>query len=97
MRLMVPFLMAATAVSNLFLARELAYAGIFGAQCLFYGLAWSERSLQRKVGTSAAAKKRGIGYIPYTFCLLNYSALMGFFYFLMRRQKVTWDKAYEKK
>jgi cellulose synthase/poly-beta-1,6-N-acetylglucosamine synthase-like glycosyltransferase len=98
MRLMVPFFMIAAVFSNLRLVGEPAYAGTFAAQCLFYGLAWAERRAQTGGGRpGTAGKKRGIGYIPYTFCLLNYSALMGFFYFLTGRQKVTWDKAYDKK
>lgn len=97
MRLMVPFLMIAAAVSNLWLVRSPGYALIFALQGLFYAMAWIEGRKQRAGETGAMGKKRKIGYIAYTFCLLNYSALMGFFYFIFRRQKVTWAKAYETK
>jgi len=96
MRLMVPFLLLAALVSNLLLACQSLYAVFLALQGLFYGLAGFEwRTQQEAARTNAAKKKRGIGYIAYTFCLLNYSALVGFFYFLSRRQKVTWDKAYD--
>lgn len=95
MRLMVPFLMIAAAVSNLCLIREPFYAFVFVLQCVFYGLALAEGIRQRDAAkTGVAKKKRRLGYIAYTFCLLNYSAFMGFFYFILKRQKVTWDKAY---
>ena len=95
MRLMIPFLMLAAAVSNLLLVRQSLYAWIFALQGLFYGLAGAEWKAQLDgAGKSTAKKKRGIGYIAYTFCLLNYSALVGFIYFFTGRQKVTWDKAY---
>ena len=98
MRLMIPFLMVAAAISNLVLILQPIYAVIFALQGLFYILAWSEGKRQLDAGKSISMKgKKGIGYIAYTFCLLNYSALIGFFYFISRRQKVTWNKAYDAK
>ncbi len=89
LRLMVPFFLLGLFVSNPFLLEHPFYFLVFVTQVLFYGLALFEvwRIRLQKNG-------KGIGYIPYTFCLLNYSALVGFFRFITGKQKATWEKAY---
>jgi biofilm PGA synthesis N-glycosyltransferase PgaC len=32
-------------------------------------------------------------YVPYVFCLLNFSALVGFWKFILGTQQTTWAKA----
>ena len=89
LRLVVPFCLTALVVSNIFLLSQFFYLLFFAAQALFYGLALLE------IWQSKLQKgKKGIGYIPYTFCLLNYSAVVALIQYLTGRQKVAWEKAY---
>ncbi|MCK5081843.1 MAG: hypothetical protein KAR31_02955 [Candidatus Omnitrophica bacterium] len=53
-----------------------------------------------KGGSLARHQKYGIlkivlkvCYIPYVFCLLNFSALIGFLRFIGPGQDITWEKA----
>ena len=86
LRLMIPMFLVTQLISNLFLLQHPFYVIFFIGQILFYGLAVLE---MKKAGG-----KKGIGYIPYTFCLLNYSAVLGLFKFLTGKQKANWEKAY---
>lgn len=88
LRLMVPFCLAGLLVSNLFMLNLFFFRAALACQVLFYGLAVWESILETSSG------RKGPGYIPYTFCLLNYAAVVGLFKFLTRRQQVTWGKAY---
>ena len=88
LRLMIPFLMILLFVSNLLLLGNPFYLGIFILQVLFYGLAFVETK-RLKVGG-----RKGLGYIPYMFCLLNYSALVAFVRFIKGKQDVVWERAY---
>ncbi len=87
MRLLIPLFLITQFVSNLFLLRKPFYLTFFIGQILFYGSAFFE---MKKTGKD----KKGFGYIPYTFCLLNYSAIVGLIQFLSGRQKANWEKAY---
>lgn len=89
LRLSVPFFLLVVFVSNLFLLAEPFYVFTLVAQLVFYGLAGYEAL---RVRTEVLYK--GIGYLPYMFCLLNYSAVMGLIRFLKGEQKVTWERAY---
>ena len=87
---MVPYLLAAAFGANLFLLQESFYRLVFLVQILFYALATAE-ALREKASGAAG---KGPGYVPYVFCLLNFSALMGFVQFLRKKQKAAWEKAY---
>lgn len=89
LRLAAPFFLATLFVSNAFLLSERFYAVFFSGQVLFYGLALFEAPF-----SSSRSRRKGIGAIPYTFCLLNVSALVGLYKFLSRNQEGTWQKAY---
>ncbi|MBI1977728.1 MAG: glycosyltransferase family 2 protein [Candidatus Omnitrophica bacterium] len=80
LRLAAPFFLLGILLANAFLISNLFYLILFVTQIVFYGLALSG--------------KKGIGYIPYTFCLLNYSAVMGLVRYLKKDHHVTWEKAY---
>lgn len=88
LRLMVPFFMFGLFALNLLMLNRLVYQSFFLTQCIFYGMAALEVWQSRRRG------KRGVGYLPYTFCLLNYSAVVGLIRFLAGRQKSAWGKAY---
>ncbi|HTL48448.1 MAG TPA: glycosyltransferase family 2 protein [Verrucomicrobiae bacterium] len=89
LRLMVPFFMIGAFAGNLPLMGDPLYRMLFAAQALFYGLALTEWLWER------LTSRKGIGYIPYTFCLLNYSALAASFRFLKKDTKGIWEKAYQ--
>ncbi|OGW85764.1 MAG: hypothetical protein A3C35_03335 [Omnitrophica bacterium RIFCSPHIGHO2_02_FULL_46_11] len=89
LRVIAPFSLFGLLASNLFILSHPFYFWFFLAQILFYGMAIFEAYYAR--GTT---HRKGIGYLPYTFCLLNYSALVGLVRFLTGRQKTAWEKAY---
>ncbi len=92
LRVMIPFLLVAIFILNLFLMEEPGYRTIFFLQMIFY--------IAAIIGALAAHRKYGIFkvisklcYVPYVFCLLNFSAFVGFLKFLKANQAVTWEKA----
>ncbi len=93
LRVAAPFFLAAIFVSNLVLAAASGFfLMMFLTQILFYTLAC--------LGSLCHGAKHGplkilknLGFVPYAFCLLNFSALWGFMRFVGRRQRVTWQKA----
>ena len=92
LRVVVPFFLIMLFILNLMLLRESFYATIFFIQLCFYGLALMGALLRNhKCGMLGVFSK--VSYAPYVFCLLNFSALIGFFRFVNSRQKVTWEKA----
>lgn len=95
LRLMVPFFLAVLFISNIFLLDHMLYRIIFIGQILFYGMAMIE-ALNDKLGHVRERRglRRKAGHLAYTFCLLNYAALVAFVQFMRRKQKVTWEKAY---
>ncbi len=90
LRLLVPFFLLALFGSNLFLLASPWYAFFFACQAAFYFLALSEAQKEKR----PARVGRGIGYIPYTFCLLNFSAFLGLLRFLRGKLNASWEKAY---
>ncbi len=92
LRLMVPFFMIFLFVINIFLLDKFFYEWMFKLQVLFYIIASIGYLLrQQKYGILSVVKK--MCYVPYVFCLLNFSAFIGFFRFVSARQQVTWEKA----
>lgn len=96
LRLMVPYFLIGIFASNLFLMDKPLYVITAVIQFGFYGLAFFE-SMRILITQSLGVKKNtdktsGFGYIPYTFCLLNYSAILGLIAFLTQKQKVAWKR-----
>lgn len=85
LRLMIPYFLMLILAANLALLSLPFYRFTLGAQAVFYGVAALE-SFQKN--------KKGIGYIPYTFCLLNFSAVIALIRYLKRETKAAWEKAY---
>ncbi len=93
LRLVVPFMMVIAFLLNLFLAMDnLFFRWILLMQIVFYGLA--------VIGLLLKDKKTGIlslvarfCYIPYVFCLLNFSAVVGLLRFILKTEHVKWEKA----
>ncbi|MCA9404305.1 MAG: glycosyltransferase family 2 protein [Candidatus Omnitrophica bacterium] len=92
LRVAAPFLLIGIFCLNLLLWSEPLYRGLMILQLLFYAMA--------AVGGLARHQKYGmlrilskVCYIPYVFCLLNFSALIGFVRFMSAGQQITWEKA----
>lgn len=92
LRVVAPFFMIAVFLINWALLDQPIYRLILAAQILFYVMA--------VIGALARHKKYGIlrhfskaCYVPYVFCLLNFSALIGFLRFVRSNQEITWQKA----
>ena len=99
LRLLIPFFQMLIFISSFLLIRETPYQIIFWMQVLFYALAYWESSRETLRVHSAdrthqSPRKKGLGYIPYTFCLLNYAAMIALFQFLSKKTKSNWEKAY---
>jgi len=92
LRLAVPFAMMLTFVSSAALVSYPFFLLMFGLQVIFYlaafvgGLSGGGESPHMRV-------VKRICYVPYIFCVLNYSALVGLWRFLGAGQRVTWQKA----
>ncbi len=77
--------------SALALGGSLLYQVIFGLQIIFYllaGLGWIFERRQLKIKAF---------FIPYYFCVMNYSVFLGFLRLIKGRQTVLWEKAERKK
>lgn len=85
LRLMIPYFLILVFAVNLVLLSFPFYRFTLGVQAVFYGIAALE---------SFGKNKKGIGYIPYTFCLLNFSAVIALIRYLKRETKAAWEKAY---
>lgn len=96
LRLVMPFCLLALLAVNLALWEHPTLRGLGILQIVFYGAAI--------MGGLARNQKYGIlniiskgCYVPYVFCLLNFSALIGFLRFVTSSQKITWEKARKNK
>ena len=89
LRLVGPLSLVLLFISNLFLIARPFYAVFLTLQALFYFLAILQADLAKQ-----GKGDKGPGYLPYIFCLLNYSAFMGLIKFLKQEPKGAWEKAY---
>ena len=84
----VPVFAIAVFVASIFLLRAgLFYQVAFGLQCLFYLAA-----LVGWVRDRAGKKTPKLISIPYFFCLMNYSSLLGLRRFYLRNPVETWER-----
>lgn len=82
-RLLVPYALLGMLIGSFGLPWPLR-APVFAAQALFYGLALAAVFVQRS--------KRPWLNIPYAFCVLNWAAIAGSYYYLAGRLSVRWEK-----
>jgi biofilm PGA synthesis N-glycosyltransferase PgaC len=95
LRVVAPFLLIAIFLVNFFLAGQPLYKILFILQIIFYAMAVTGGlARHKKYGILRLVSK--VCYVPYVFCLLNFSALVGFFRFLGAKQEVGWEKARKK-
>ena len=95
LRVAAPFILILLFVFNWLLVDINFYFNFLMLQSLFYASAAAGFFLKEKKGGPLGLLAKTC-YIPYVFCLLNFSALAGFWRFLTARQEITWDKAREK-
>ncbi len=95
LRLLVPFLMILIFVINAFWLRKGIYEVFFILQVVFYGMA-AIGGLAKQSHYGMLRPLVKVCYVPYVFCLLNFSALMGFWRFILAKQDVRWEKAQQK-
>jgi len=83
-RLLVPYALLSMLISSWFLAAP--FNGIvLGGQLVFYGLAAAAFFLGRRIHLSIFA-------LPYTFCMLNWAAVLGSYYYFTGMQTAKWEK-----
>jgi len=82
-RLLVPYALVAMLVGAVFLPGTFGIV-VLGVQVAFYGLALFASFAQRS--------KAFWLNIPYTFCVLNWAAVAGSYYYVTRRLSVQWEK-----
>jgi cellulose synthase/poly-beta-1,6-N-acetylglucosamine synthase-like glycosyltransferase len=85
LRVAVPFFMIALFFSSAALAAETFFRWMLIGQIAFYSMALIEAVARKRI-------KKIFG-MPYLFCLLNFSALMGFLAFVFNKQDIRWQKA----
>jgi len=84
-RLLVPYAMLGALIGSAFLPYPLNLAAL-AAQVGFYGLAAMAFILRSRVHAALLT-------LPYTFCMLNWAALAGSYYYLAGMQSAKWEKA----
>jgi len=82
-RLLVPYALVGMLIGGMALSGWVGIVATAG-QVAFYGLAAS--------ATLARRSKRPWLNIPYTFCVLNWAAVAGFYFYLTGRLTVQWEK-----
>ncbi len=92
LRVMVPFMMILVLALNSFMLDQNLYKNVFILQIIFYIMA-SVGALARYSSHAMLGPIKKACYVPYVFCLLNFSALSGFFRFIFAKQDITWQKA----
>lgn len=86
-RLAGPLLLATLLLSNLLLLDSVFYGALLGAQALLYGAALAGHFSRN------SARRSALTNIAYSFCLLNWATVLGFYRYALGRQQVTWQKA----
>lgn len=92
LRVIAPLLLILTFLTNLSLSGDVFYGILFFLQVIFYVLA-ALGALTRYQSDGFGRKVSKVCYVPYVFCLLNFSALGGLIKFITARQSVLWEKA----
>ena len=92
LRVLIPFFMIAVFFMNFALLGQPFYFKLFFVQIDFYLMALLGALLRNEKNGILKGISR-VCSIPYVFCLLNFSAFIGFFRFIFSMQQITWEKA----
>lgn len=94
LRAMIPFFLIVLFLMNYLLRHQSCFGTLWSLQIAFYATALiGQLTCDYKKGFLKGVSK--LCYISYVFCLLNYSALVGFFRFVILPKQATWQKARE--
>lgn len=93
LRLMIPFFLMLVFGISMFLNADLMFRLFLWVQIAFYAMAMMG-ALTRNSERSVLKLVSKLCYVPYVFCLLNFSALAGFWRFITATQEVMWRKAH---
>jgi biofilm PGA synthesis N-glycosyltransferase PgaC len=92
LRVVMPFVLIGIFTLTWIAEKDVVCFNLFRLQVIFYGMAI--------VGSIVCHSKNAliklvskVCYIPYVFCLLNFSALIGFIKFVESKQEFMWEKA----
>ncbi len=92
LRVIIPFFLAGLFVVNVMLEGIPIFRLLLVLQIIFYLMALTGHLIRdRRQGLLKYIST--ICYVPYVFCLLNFSALVGFSRFIFAKQQTTWQKA----
>ncbi|MBF0532565.1 MAG: glycosyltransferase family 2 protein [Candidatus Omnitrophica bacterium] len=92
LRITAPFFLIFIFLINILLINDIFFVMMFVLQISFYAMAGAGAFL-RSPQTKTEQIISKICYGPYVFCLLNFSALLGFLRFFSNEQDVKWEKA----
>lgn len=89
LRVLAPFFMVSLFVSNVFIAKSSFYLSFLVGQTLFYILAIMGSATYKKSSKRLLVK---VASTIYMFCLMNFTAIVGLYRFVLGRQKIAWEK-----
>jgi biofilm PGA synthesis N-glycosyltransferase PgaC len=94
LRVILPFILIAIFLLTWMISSEWVFYKFLVVQAAFYGMAAVGSVISRSTHAIVKVFSK-VCYIPYVFCLLNFSALIGFLRFIESKQEVKWEKARE--
>jgi biofilm PGA synthesis N-glycosyltransferase PgaC len=92
LRVILPFVLIAIFALTWIAKSDVVCFELFRLQVIFYGMATIGSVVCRSTNALVKVISK-VCYIPYVFCLLNFSALVGFFKFVESKQDFMWEKA----
>lgn len=92
LRILAPFLMILLFIANASMLGHPFFRNVMILQAIFYGSALFG-FVSKSTTNPLITKVSKLFVVPYVFCLLNFSVLVGFWRFLRSNQSITWDKA----
>ncbi len=92
LRVIIPFFLIIIFFINFLLRTEPVFIVLWFLQIIFYAMALMGQLIHNHP-KGAVRTLYKICYVPYVFCLLNVSALVGFWRFITVSQEATWERA----
>jgi len=92
LRVIIPFFLIILFIISWALRSSSVFDIFWILQLIFYGMALLGHLFQEAKSPALKPVSKTC-YIPYVFCLLNFSALVGFWRFINANQEATWEKA----
>ncbi len=89
LRVVAPFLMIIVFICNIYMAHTYIYTSLMAGQVAFYTTAMMGSAISKNKRSGMFSK---VVSAIYMFCLMNFTALAGFYRFVFDRQSVAWEK-----